>query len=201
MLYVRTRPWVQSTRRRRLGALPAFLEEQRDDGLAGLPPTAVIQFAEMPRVAFRPPKGLDKYLFDQIIDPENLSLLGSEQHRTLILLLAHTGLRVSSLVLLRRDALQIGSDGHPYLRLQCQARARGGDPDRARARRAAAPPGGPPAPSVRGVARGGHGIARMSMRPVVVRHRRPRGRGVFVRETEAGARLGVYGLPRCLGRR
>jgi len=61
-------------------------------------------------------KGLDKRLFDQIIDPTNLALLGSERHRTLILLLAHSGLRVSSLVLLRRDALQEGSDGHPYLR-------------------------------------------------------------------------------------
>jgi integrase len=118
MLYVRTRPWAQSTRRRRLGALRAFLEEQREDGLAGLPRTAAIQFAEMPRVAFRPPRGLDKRLFDQLIDRENLALLGSEQHRTLILLLAHTGLRVSSLVLLRRDALQLGSDGHPYLRFE-----------------------------------------------------------------------------------
>jgi len=118
MLYVHTRPWAQATRRRRLGALRAFLEEQREDGLAGLPRTAVIHFAEMPRVAFRPPKGLDKRLFDQIIDPENLARLGSEQHRTLILLLAHTGLRVSSLVLLPRDALQLGSDGHPYLRFE-----------------------------------------------------------------------------------
>jgi site-specific recombinase XerD len=118
LLYVRTRPWAQSTRRRRLGALRAFLEEQRDDGLAGLPRTAVIHFTEMPRVGFRPPKGLDKRLFDQLINPKNLALLGSEQHRTLILLLAHTGLRVSSLVLLRRDALQVGSDGHPYLRFQ-----------------------------------------------------------------------------------
>jgi integrase len=113
---VRTRPWAQSTRRRRLGALRAFLEEQRDDGLTGLPRTAVIHFAEMPRVALRPPQGLDKHLFDQLIDPQKLALLGSEQHRTLVLLLAHTGLRVSSLVLLRRDALQHGSDGHPYLR-------------------------------------------------------------------------------------
>src|SRR5438874_2203534 len=82
-------------------------------GLAGLPWTAVIHFAEMPRVTLRPPKGLDKHVFDQLIDPRSLALLGSEQHRTLILLLAHTGLRVSSLVLLRRDALQHGSDGHP----------------------------------------------------------------------------------------
>ena len=116
LLYVRTRPWAQATRRRRLGALRAFLDEQRYDGLTGLPRSAVIHFAEMPRVAFRPPKGLDKHLFDQLIDPQKLALLGSEQHRTLILLLAHTGLRVSSLVLLRRDALQHGSDGHPYLR-------------------------------------------------------------------------------------
>jgi integrase len=77
----------------------------------------------MPRVGFRPPKGLDKRLFDQLIDRENLALLGSEQHRTLILLLAHTGLRVSSLVLLRRDALQTGSDGHPYLRLRTSSSA------------------------------------------------------------------------------
>jgi integrase len=116
LLYVLTRPWAQSTRRRRLGALRAFLDEQRHDGLAGLPWTAVIHFAEMPRVTLRSPRGLDKHLFDQLIDPNNLALLGSEQHRTLILLLARTGMRVSSLVLLRRDALQHGSDGHPYLR-------------------------------------------------------------------------------------
>ena len=50
------------------------------------------------------------------VDPENLLLLGNEQQRTVILLLAHTGLRVSSVVTLARDALEIGSDGHPYLR-------------------------------------------------------------------------------------
>ena len=44
------------------------------------------------------------------------ALLPSEKQRTVILLLAHTGLRVSSLVTLARDALEIGSDGHPYLR-------------------------------------------------------------------------------------
>ena len=51
-----------------------------------------------------------------MIDPSNLALLPSEQHRTIILLLAFTGLRISSIVTLPRDALQIGSDGHPYLR-------------------------------------------------------------------------------------
>ena len=54
-------------------------------------------------------------MFDQFIDPENLQVLPNEQHRTVILLLALTGLRVSSLLELRRDALQIGSDDHPYL--------------------------------------------------------------------------------------
>ncbi len=34
----------------------------------------------------------------------------------MILLLAFTGLRVSSIVTLPRDALVIGSDNHPYLR-------------------------------------------------------------------------------------
>lgn len=116
MLWVGTQPWSQSTRRRRLGALRTFFEEQREDGLAGLPAGAVIRFAEMPRVDFRPPKGLDKQLFSRLVDPENLARLRCEQHRTVIVLLAYTGMRVSSLVLLRRDALQIGSDGHPYLR-------------------------------------------------------------------------------------
>ena len=74
MLYVRTRPWAQATRRR-LGALRALLDEQRYDGLAGLPRSAVIHFAEMPRVTLRPPKGLDKHVFDQLIDPGSLRLV------------------------------------------------------------------------------------------------------------------------------
>jgi Phage integrase family len=43
-------------------------------------------------------------------------MLPSEQHRTVVLLLAMTGVRVSSVTTLRRDAFQLGSDGHPYLR-------------------------------------------------------------------------------------
>jgi integrase len=50
-----------------------------------------------------------------VIDPGNLALLSSEQHRTIIRLLAFTGLRISSIVTLARDALEIGTDGHPYL--------------------------------------------------------------------------------------
>jgi integrase len=104
------------TRQGRVGTLRAFLEEQREDGLAGLPRGAAIHAAEIPKVAERPPRGLERHLFDQFVDPANLAVLSSEQHRTVVLVLAFTGLRVSSIVTLRRDALEIGSDGHPYLR-------------------------------------------------------------------------------------
>ena len=39
-------------------------------------------------------------MFDQVIDPDNLARLPSEQHRTIIRLLAFTGLRISSVVTL-----------------------------------------------------------------------------------------------------
>ena len=119
-----------------------FLEEQWQDGLAGLPRTAVIHVGEVPHNRSRRlPRGIEAPVFDQFIDPANLALLPSEQHRTVILLLAFTGLRVSSIVTLPRDALVIGSDNHPYLRYrQRQAAARGDHPDRPRARRAASLP-------------------------------------------------------------
>ena len=86
-------------------------------------------------------------MFEQFVDAANLAVLRSEQQRTVILLLAYTGLRASSIVTLSRDALEIGSDGHPYLRyLNVEAAPGGDDPDRPRARRAdpssAALPGG-----------------------------------------------------------
>jgi len=118
MLWVSTQPLSAATRHRRLTALRTFMDDQCTDGLAGLPRGAIIRSGEMPRVDFRPPKGLDKQLFDQLVDPENLKRLRCEQHRTAIVVLAYTGMRVSSLVLLRRDALEFGSDGHPYLRFQ-----------------------------------------------------------------------------------
>ena len=54
-------------------------------------------------------------MFAQWIDPANLALL-DERDRTLVLVLAFTGFRVSSVVTLMRDALEHGPDGHPYLR-------------------------------------------------------------------------------------
>jgi hypothetical protein len=80
MLFVRTRPWgavEAATAGRGAAGVPGGATRGR---LVGLPRTAVIQFGEMPRLAFRPPRGLDTRLFDQIIDRENLARLGSEQH-------------------------------------------------------------------------------------------------------------------------
>jgi site-specific recombinase XerD len=116
LLWVRTGDRSASTGRRYVCVVRQFLAEQCDDGLVGLPRGAVIHGSEMPDVAYRPPRGLEPWVFEQFIDPANLALLGNEQQRTVILLLAHTGLRVSSVVTLTRDALEIGSDDHPYLR-------------------------------------------------------------------------------------
>jgi integrase len=116
LLWARCGMKSSATRRRHVSAVRQFLSEQADDGLAGLPRGAVIHVGEIPSVNGRPPRGIEKPVFDQLIDPANLALLPTEKQRTIVLLLAHTGLRVSSLVTLARDALEIGSDGHPYLR-------------------------------------------------------------------------------------
>lgn len=114
---VRSSGLAPASKAARVTAVRLFLEEQWDDGLAGLPRTAVIHAGEIPHNRSRRlPRGIEAPVFDQFIDPANLALLPCEQHRTVILLLAFTGLRVSSIVTLPRDALQIGSDNHPYLR-------------------------------------------------------------------------------------
>jgi len=96
-------------------AVRLLLEEQREDGLAGLPTGAATHGAELPRVDPGLPKTLPGGVFAQWIDSATLSLLG-ERDRTLVLVLAFTGFRVSSVVTLRRGCLELGSDGHPYLR-------------------------------------------------------------------------------------
>jgi site-specific recombinase XerD len=117
MLTIRSSGLAAGTKACRVTAVRLFLEEQWQDGLAGLPRTAVIHVGEVPHSRSRRlPRGIEAPVFDQFIDPANLALLPSEQHRTVILLLAFTGLRVSSIVTLPRDALVIGSDNHPYLR-------------------------------------------------------------------------------------
>jgi integrase len=117
MLWVRLRPdWRQATRQRRPVALRALLEEQAEDGLAGLPRSAMIHRRELRRVEYRLSKELPDEVFAQWVDPGNLALLGSELHRTVVMLLAYNAFRVSSVVTLQRDARVIGSDGQPYLR-------------------------------------------------------------------------------------
>ena len=117
MLAIRSSGLATGSKAGRVTAVRLFLEEQWQDGLAGLPRTAVIQVGEVPHSRSRRlPRGIEAPVFDQFIDPANLALLPSEQHRTVILLLAFTGLRVSSVVTLPRDALLVGSDNHPYLR-------------------------------------------------------------------------------------
>lgn len=116
MLWVRHEsPWKPATCNQRLLAVRLLLEEQREDGLAGLPAGAVIHAAELPRVDPGLPQTLPGEVFAQWIDPANLALL-DEQDRTIVLVLAFTGFRVSSVVTLTRTCLELGSDGHPYLR-------------------------------------------------------------------------------------
>lgn len=116
MLAVRAGGLAPGSQAGRVTAVRLFLEEQWQDGLAGLPRTAVIHVGEVPHNRSRRlPRGIEAPVFEQFIDPSNLALLPCEQHRTVILLLAFTGLRVSSVVTLSRDALVIGSDNHPYL--------------------------------------------------------------------------------------
>ncbi len=117
LLWVRQESGLKpATRNHRVVALRVLLEEQADDGLAGLPRSAGIHRTELPRVDYRLPKQLPGEVFSQWVDPANLALLDDEQHRTVVLLLAFTGLRVSSVVTLRRDAREVGPDRHPYLR-------------------------------------------------------------------------------------
>lgn len=116
LLWVRVSDWSGSTRRRMVCALRQFLDEQAVDGLAGLPREAVIHAREIPKVNEPPPRVMAKTVFDQLIDPANLARLACEQHRTIVVVLAFSGLRVSSLVTLSRDPVEVGSDGHPYLR-------------------------------------------------------------------------------------
>lgn len=104
LLWVRSSPMANSSRRRHVCAVRQFLAEQAEDGLDGLPRGAVIHGAELPSVPGRLPRGIEKTVFEQVIDPANLALLATEKQRAVILLLAHTGLRVSSVVTLARDA-------------------------------------------------------------------------------------------------
>lgn len=117
LLWLRTESgWKAATQMRRAVALRGLLEEQAEDGLAGLPRGARIHGSEVPRVNYRLPKEMESGVFAQWVDPRNLKVLDVERDRTIALLLAYTGFRVSSIVTLPRDTLHYGPDGHPYMR-------------------------------------------------------------------------------------
>jgi len=116
LLSIRASGLAAGTKTSRVSAVRLFLEEQWQDGLARMPRSAAIHPGEIPSAEQQLPRGIEASVFDQLIDPANLARLASEQHRTIVLLLAFTGLRISSIVTLSRDALEIGTDGHPYLR-------------------------------------------------------------------------------------
>ena len=116
---------------------------------------AVIHGAELPRVGYQLPKRLPGEVLSQWIDPANLALL-DERDRTLVLVLAFTGL--SGLERGHADArrARAGSDGQPYLRyFNVKRQPRGDAADPAAARRAAAAPGGVPGRALPG----GHRVA------------------------------------------
>jgi len=116
MLHVRRSELRDSTKARHIGSLRALIEEQRDDGLTGIARAAIVHAREIPNVQQHTPKGIDDVVFSQLMDERNLTQLSCVQHRTILLLLAHTGFRVSSIVTLPRDCLTIGPDQQPYIR-------------------------------------------------------------------------------------
>lgn len=115
MLSVRRDATKGATKTRRIGTLKMLLEEQREDGLDGIDKRASVNVREIPRVEYTLPKRqITEQMFDAIVDEANLALV-SAQRRTLIQIFAFTGLRISSVITLRRSAVTTGPDGHPYL--------------------------------------------------------------------------------------
>lgn len=108
-----------ATKSRHAASVKNLIEEQREDGLRGIPASAKI----LPReIHWRgkteyalPKKQIDDTVFEQLVDAKNLSLIPL-RHRTLILVLADTGMRLSSVLSLKRDALTYDHGGAPYLK-------------------------------------------------------------------------------------
>ena len=143
MLWVRHEsPWKPATRNQRLLAVRLLLEEQREDGLAGLPAGAVIHGAELPRVDPGLPKTLPGEVFAQWIDPANLALLGRARPHD------RAGAGVHRLPGLERGHADARLPGAGVRRppvsalLQRQGQPRGDAADPAAARRAAPAPAG-----------------------------------------------------------
>jgi hypothetical protein len=70
MLAVRASRLAAASKAARVTAVRLFLEEQWQDGLVGLPRTAVIHVGEVPHNRSRRlPRGIEAPVFDQFIDP------------------------------------------------------------------------------------------------------------------------------------
>ncbi len=118
LLFVRhSRGLTPAGKRQRVVVLRMFLEEQRGDGLE-LPVEARIDPREIPRAEYQPSLAFDDFVFAQLTDPAKLALVPSLTVRTAIVLLANTGLRISSVITLGTDPIERGPDGHPYLRYE-----------------------------------------------------------------------------------
>ena len=116
------------------------LEEQRDDGLTGLPRGAVIHSRGDAEGRLAAAEGARQARCSRSGSTRRSSRCwATSSTGRSSLLLAYTGrARVERGACCARDALQLGSDGHPYLRYcQRQGQPRGDAADRARARRAA----------------------------------------------------------------
>lgn len=118
IVHIRQSEMKSATKIRFLGSLRKLLEEQREDGLLGLPHSAKIHNKEVTAgspQSYSPPKNLlSESVVRKIVDPQNLALI-SLSHQTMILLLAETGMRISSVLELRRDCVTHDPSGAPML--------------------------------------------------------------------------------------
>jgi site-specific recombinase XerD len=114
-LHVTTSSFSKSTQEARIGDLKRFIEEQRTDGLRGISLEASYHRDELPRHRYRPSLAFDDSVFAQLRDEAKLALL-PQHHRTAIVLLSETGMRISSIVTLEFDPIHYLSAGQPSIR-------------------------------------------------------------------------------------
>lgn len=107
--------WASQTIVRRAVTLRALLDEQAEDSLKSMPRSVRIIRGEIPKKGYKTPPLMEAGVFEQFIDLANLDLIKSQLHRTVILLLAFTGFRVSSIVTVTHDCLRKGPDEQDYL--------------------------------------------------------------------------------------
>jgi integrase len=114
---VGARPIAAATKCALLGDLKQVLDEVRAAGWLALPPTATYLRGELPRPGQeRLPKAISGPVMSQIEAPENLARLRPLSVQTAVVLMIDCGLRIIDVLRLPPQPVEIGSDGHPYLR-------------------------------------------------------------------------------------